>query len=388
MASLKELEKQLEKRRLEQHASKLALDHQLLHRTSKHSALTPPKPRSNQTPVCQGPAVPAQKPARTQLVTQKKNTTATACEDPSPTSGARAAAERKRQEREAALTLSPTSGSRAAAARRRESEEVAELTQDLSPTSSGRVVAQRSKSQPVISVRVPAVEVPTIASLAAALMPPGCFEDDEKQLHLSSGSMLGGTLSVQGLLGTGVFSRVYRCIETSSDRPMAVKIIRAEDDCINDAQEEARLLAGLQTLHDSRSQRLGLLHGELLLPELPLFYALCFEVLGPSLNSDPIRENIKRDRRMLKTVAFQILDAISFLHDCSILHGDLKPDNLVLCPGRDVKVKVIDLGSARRCLPGAKKSRMIVQTRTYRACLLYTSPSPRDRTRSRMPSSA
>ena len=25
---------------------------------------------------------------------------------------------------------------------------------------------------------------------------------------------------------------------------------------------------------------------------------------------------------------------------------------------------------------------------TYRACLLYTSPSPRDRTRSRMPSSA
>ena len=27
-------------------------------------------------------------------------------------------------------------------------------------------------------------------------------------------------------------------------------------------------------------------------------------------------------------------------------------------------------------------------TPTYRACLLYTSPSPRDRTRSRMPSSA
>ena len=29
-----------------------------------------------------------------------------------------------------------------------------------------------------------------------------------------------------------------------------------------------------------------------------------------------------------------------------------------------------------------------IQTSAYRACLLYTSPSPRDRTRSRMPSSA
>ena len=29
-----------------------------------------------------------------------------------------------------------------------------------------------------------------------------------------------------------------------------------------------------------------------------------------------------------------------------------------------------------------------IQTSSYRACLLYTSPSPRDRTRSRMPSSA
>ena len=36
-----------------------------------------------------------------------------------------------------------------------------------------------------------------------------------------------------------------------------------------------------------------------------------------------------------------------------------------------------------------KRTTMVVETRTtYDSCLLYTSPSPRDRTRSRMPSSA
>ena len=38
--------------------------------------------------------------------------------------------------------------------------------------------------------------------------------------------------------------------------------------------------------------------------------------------------------------------------------------------------------------PVRKKKRYIYSGRGSRSCLLYTSPSPRDRTRSRMPSSA
>ena len=37
------------------------------------------------------------------------------------------------------------------------------------------------------------------------------------------------------------------------------------------------------------------------------------------------------------------------------------------------------------CSPGVKKQNKVI---AHIACLLYTSPSPRDRTRSRMPSSA
>ena len=38
--------------------------------------------------------------------------------------------------------------------------------------------------------------------------------------------------------------------------------------------------------------------------------------------------------------------------------------------------------------PGTGKSSLVNQLALYYRCLLYTSPSPRDRTRSRMPSSA
>ena len=38
--------------------------------------------------------------------------------------------------------------------------------------------------------------------------------------------------------------------------------------------------------------------------------------------------------------------------------------------------------------PGGSKKVFVAKSPTYKGCLLYTSPSPRDRTRSRMPSSA
>ena len=45
----------------------------------------------------------------------------------------------------------------------------------------------------------------------------------------------------------------------------------------------------------------------------------------------------------------------------------------------------VDVSKVR---PGANKKMIIERVITRGTCLLYTSPSPRDRTRSRMPSSA
>ena len=51
-------------------------------------------------------------------------------------------------------------------------------------------------------------------------------------------------------------------------------------------------------------------------------------------------------------------------------------------PTLEVDVKLSDGSVGRAAVPSG------ASTGKYEACLLYTSPSPRDRTRSRMPSSA
>ena len=50
---------------------------------------------------------------------------------------------------------------------------------------------------------------------------------------------------------------------------------------------------------------------------------------------------------------------------------------------QDVKISVLD-----STLENATRRIELIHKRIDRTCLLYTSPSPRDRTRSRMPSSA
>ena len=71
---------------------------------------------------------------------------------------------------------------------------------------------------------------------------------------------------------------------------------------------------------------------------------------------------------------------------------DLNHEFTVNVPVAEAWAILTDLERIAPCLPGAQLTE--VEGDTYRGqvkikvCLLYTSPSPRDRTRSRMPSSA
>ena len=60
---------------------------------------------------------------------------------------------------------------------------------------------------------------------------------------------------------------------------------------------------------------------------------------------------------------------------------ELKPDQIFVITGHKSK-------EVQKSIPNDKKFHVVVQEPQSGTCLLYTSPSPRDRTRSRMPSSA
>ena len=74
------------------------------------------------------------------------------------------------------------------------------------------------------------------------------------------------------------------------------------------------------------------------------------------------------------------LDPVSFLKaKFPGVYNDLLAQQWVIRAGDNDELKDVKPGGAVHCVDGRQYTD---------ACLLYTSPSPRDRTRSRMPSSA
>ena len=98
------------------------------------------------------------------------------------------------------------------------------------------------------------------------------------------------------------------------------------------------------------------------------------------IDGETLAERIKRNPNglpwpVVKDWFAACLEALIYAAGQGLIHRDLKPANLLLLATGGIKI--IDFDLARH--EGSAQAS---------TCLLYTSPSPRDRTRSRMPSSA
>lgn len=72
----------------------------------------------------------------------------------------------------------------------------------------------------------------------------------------------------------------------------------------------------------------------------------------------------------------QILDALSVLHECNIIHCDLKPENVLLKGLDSGEIKVIDFGSA--CFEN-RTMYSYIQSRFYRSPEVRCLPPHLDR---------
>ena len=111
--------------------------------------------------------------------------------------------------------------------------------------------------------------------------------------------------------------------------------------------------------------------------------------------------------------AADLASALHASHSAGVFHRDVKPSNILVC--RDGRPVLLDFGIAAQVdqetitrdgsalgtpaymapetlgakhVPNGSLDIYGLAATLYHICLLYTSPSPRDRTRSRMPSSA
>jgi len=143
---------------------------------------------------------------------------------------------------------------------------------------------------------------------------------------------------ILGLLGEGGMGEVYRALDTTLKREVAIKVLpsrlASDPAALARFEREAVVLAALNHPH------IGTIHGlersgDVRFLVLELVEGL---TLAERLKSGPISvpEAIG--------IATQIADALEAAHEKGVIHRDLKPSNIKLTGG---KVKVLDFGLAK-----------------------------------------
>jgi hypothetical protein len=156
-----------------------------------------------------------------------------------------------------------------------------------------------------------------------------------------------GPYSVHGWLGSGGMGDVYRALDTTLGRDVALKTL--PEPWLIDShrrlrfEREARLLASLN------HPNIGAIFG---VHESDGVRALVLELV----EGDTLAERIARPERGdtgrrglplsdVTAIALQLLAALEAAHERGIVHRDLKPANIKITP--DERVKVLDFGLAR-----------------------------------------
>ncbi|HKS96661.1 MAG TPA: protein kinase, partial [Terriglobia bacterium] len=153
-----------------------------------------------------------------------------------------------------------------------------------------------------------------------------------------SGSVV-GRFEIQVRLGTGGMGEVYRAVDTRLKRTVALKRVAprlGSDPVYRDRfLKEAERASALNHPHIADVYDFFEEKGEL--------YLVMEYVEGHTL-----RERLKQplDVRDLLPIVRQCAEALGAAHEKGILHGDVKPENIMLTPGSGVKI--LDFGVAKR----------------------------------------
>ena len=174
------------------------------------------------------------------------------------------------------------------------------------------------------------------------------------------GRLVDAEYEIGPLIGKGAQGEVYKlfALEGNQRFALAIKVFPAENKSLQSFIDEVRYASVLR-----HPNLLKIFRSGLILPERRPYYIAEYWPGVSTLSKLQLFNKAKNIHTFIETM----LKTLVYLHRSGFLHLDLKPSN-ILIKNQDIKsLKIIDFGSF---------------------CLLYTSPSPRDRTRSRMPSSA
>ena len=180
---------------------------------------------------------------------------------------------------------------------------------------------------------------------------------------IANGTVFGNRYIVQSQVGTGGMATVYKGVDSTLDRQVAIKVMLpqyASDPAFAQRfRQEARAAAALQNPYIVQVYDWGR-------DEATGTYYIVMEYLrGTDLKSG-IRSHGALAPKKVAQIGAQVCSALAVAHAHDIIHRDIKPQNIMILPNGDAKV--MDFGIAR-----AKNSHL-TQTNSVLGTAHYVSP--------------
>ena len=159
---------------------------------------------------------------------------------------------------------------------------------------------------------------------------------------LTPGTQL-GPYEVTAQIGVGGMGEVYRALDTTLGRQVAIKVL--PDTFAHDPERLARFEREAKTLASLNHPNIAQIYG---LEKADGIRALVMELVeGPTLADRIAQGAIPIDEAL--PIATQIAEALEAAHEQGIIHRDLKPANIKV--RSDGVVKVLDFGLAKLAQP-------------------------------------
>lgn len=163
--------------------------------------------------------------------------------------------------------------------------------------------------------------------------------------RLLAGHVIDGRFEIVELVGDGSLSSVHKSRDLHHERLVAVKLLHTaaitDYDEIVRLKKEGRILSGLDCLNIAKVYQFGLI-------EEKLPYVVAEFLIGFNLKQilDTRTEPLGADIAIY--VGLSVCDALIAAHAAGVVHGDLKPSNIMIVEEEAGEViKVTDFGIAR-----------------------------------------
>lgn len=184
----------------------------------------------------------------------------------------------------------------------------------------------------------------------------------DEPIHLVPGTMLAGRYYLGKSLGSGGFGIIYRAWDSKLDTIVAVKeffVSRLMTRAVGQKEvivnrnldlefqyRKKRFLAEARTMARFGTHRN--------IPNVFEFFEengtayIVMELLeGETLKEMIQKNNGKIDKDFAIMITHEVGNALISLHECGIIHKDVAPDNVYICSGTEIKIKLLDLGAAK-----------------------------------------